>query len=330
MHGRLLALLAGGALVAVAVPIAAQDGPIRPAAPGSVEARAGEAILNDVGGRTLDQAGGDRFNPFGIDGEALLLAVGAFFVTTDHEDGVPVHEGELSIFPQFDTPLAHFERTAATPGIIPFALLQKGVCHGGFVAGYPVPDTIYAVDMNGQICHAAIVEEIVYADYEARTLGAAVAQPETEPEGAPRAVPPRFDPASPLDIELDLAVWAAYKAAHRLAIADSEFLFMRDGNFDALRDAILAELEKEGLGGIEVPTSPAPGVAAAFGCAPAGRTELRVALTADNAGITLVAASSRSVSSYRYNPDESADLDIDRARECQTEGLGHQRTRPVR
>src|SRR5690606_20568004 len=158
------------------------------------------------------------------------------------------------------------KRTAATPGIIPFALLQKGVCHAGFVTGYPVPDTIYAVDMHGQLCHAAIVEEIVYADYAARNPGTTITRPEAEPEpqGQPDAAPSQFDPANPLDIELDVAVWAAYNAAYGIAIADSGLLFVRDGQFDAFRDAIVAELEREGLTGIDVATAPASSVAAAF------------------------------------------------------------------
>jgi hypothetical protein len=56
---------------------------------------------------------------------------------------------------------------------------------------------------------------------------------------------------------------------------------------------------------------------------------LRVAFTEDFVGITLVAASARSVSSYHYDPGVSFDLDIDYAHECQTEGLGRPRTNNV-
>jgi hypothetical protein len=324
MLRRTLALLAAIGSAVLLTPAAAQDSPpiIAPADAGAWQAIAGEAILYYVGGRSLAQTGGDPFNPYEIDGEGLLFALGSFFVTTTYE-GAAVHEGEVSIYPQFNTPLAAFEPSAATPGIIPFALMKGGECFGGYVAGYPVPDTTYAVDMTDQICHAAIVEEIVYAAY----IAANPAQPDPVPHDEPATTTTTFDAANPLDIDLDVAVWAAYNAAYALAIADADYLFIRDGNFDVIREAIAAELVKESLPGIEL--IHASTEAEAFGCAPAGTTEVRVAFTDGNAGVTLVAASSRSVSTYVYKPEVSADLDIDYAHDCAIEGLGRVRARNV-
>lgn len=190
-------LLAALALTS-AVPALAQDtGPIRPAEPGSVEEKIGQIILYFVAGRTKDEAMAttNDFNPYAIDGETLLFNAGAFFVGTDYA-GEPVHEGELSIYPQFNTPLEMFEPSDTTPGIIPFALMQKGECHGGIVSGFPIPKFIDAVDMTGQICHAAIVEEIVYADFAARdpsTVIESPTEPATPAEPTAPPAPPRTD-----------------------------------------------------------------------------------------------------------------------------------------
>jgi hypothetical protein len=325
MLRRTFALIAAIASAVSLTPALAQDTPpaIAPAEAGTWQALAGEAILYYVGGRTLADTGGDPFNPYEIDGEGLLYTLGSFFVTTTYEGGA-VHEGEVSIYPQFNTPLAAFEPSTATPGIIPFALMKGGVCFGGYVSGYPVPETTYAVDMTDQICHAAIVEEIVYAQYLATNPVETEPQPDPEPEDEPVAPTGTFDPANPLDIDLDVAVWAAYNAAYALAIADPDYFFIRDGNFDTIRDAITAQLVNENLPGIAV--IHAATEAEAYGCAPAGTTQIRIAFTAGDAGITLVAASSRSVSTYVYNPDVSADLDIDYARGCTTEGFGRARS----
>jgi hypothetical protein len=185
------AALAAAALLAALPALAQDDGPIRPAEPGSIEETIGRLILYFVDGRTKDEAMAttNDFNPYAIDGESLLSNVGAFFVNTYYE-GEAVHEGELSIYPQFNTPLEMFEASDTTPGIIPFALLQKGTCYGGFVSGYPIPKFIDAVDMTGQICHAAIVEEIVYAEFAARDPSTVMETP-TEPT-APSA-PARTD-----------------------------------------------------------------------------------------------------------------------------------------
>ena len=138
-----------------------------------------------------------------------------------------------------------------------------------------------------------------------------------------------FDPAFPADLDLDVAVWAAYNAAYTLAIADGDYLFIRNGDFGIVRKAILAELEKEGLAGIDIVTSPIAEAAAAFGCADPGTTAMRVAFTAGGLGITIVAASSQRMSAYEYDPDASADLRITYARDCQTSGFGRMRSANV-
>jgi hypothetical protein len=297
---------------AITGPAAAQDAPaIVPAEPGSWQATVGNVILHYVGGRSLADVGGPGFNPFQIDGEGLLFSLGSFFVTSEFQ-GQSVHEGEVSILPQFTTPLEAFEPSEATPAIISFALVKSGVCIAGYVAGHPIPNATYAVDLGNQICHAAIVEEIVYAQY-------AAANP-VAPKPEPQTTVTTFDAANPLDLDLDVAVWAAYNAAYNLAVSDADYLFIRNGDFGLVRDAILKELQSENLPGIEVVE--APTATEAFGCAPPGKTLIRVAFVANDEGIILAAASSRRVSTYVYDPTFSSDLDIGYARDCQTEGFG--------
>lgn len=305
----LLLMLSGTAASAEEAPVPAA---VSPAEPGSWEAIAGQVILHYVGGRTLEDAGGPSFNPFGIDGESLLFALGSFFVTADY-DGRPVHEGEVAIFPQFATPRGGaFAPSAATPAIIPFAMLKSGTCYAGYVAGHPVADQIFAVDMTGQLCHAAAVDEIVHGYYEA------VAAPTTEvaeEEGT-------FDPFNPTDADLDLAVWVAYGAAYAVATADPGFRFARDGDDATLRDAIVAALDGEGLGGVRVVSTTATSTPGPFGCAEPQSVELRVAVSPDGTGITLVAATARRMASYLYDPAVSEALDVRLARNCRTAGPG--------
>lgn len=308
------------AAVMLSAPVIAQDsepaGAITPAAPGSWQATAGEVILHYVDGRSLADAGGPNFNPFGIKGESLLFELGAFFITATHAADT-VNEGELAIFPQFTTPRGGaIEASAATPAIIPFAVMKSGVCYGGYVAGHPVPDQVFTVDMTGRLCHARSVDEAVFAAYQA----AAVEEPEP---AAPPPVETSFDVRNPLDADLDLAVWAAYGAAYDVAAADSRFRFVRDGDSAPLLEAIGGALTAQGLAAITVvPTAPDE----AIGCAPPGTVELRVAPSADGAGVTLVVASPRRMSAYAYAPDVSADLEILAPRSCQMSGPGRAST----
>jgi hypothetical protein len=158
------------------------------AVPGTVEDTIGQVILYFVGGRTKFDAmqTSNDFDPYQINPDDLLYTVGAFFMTY-RSDGTSLREGELALFPQFTTPLDSFEPSVATPAIIPFALMQQGTCHAGYVAGHPVPDMTYAVDLSGEVCHAATVEEFVYAAY-------ATAQPPASPDVPPTDLP--VDPTS--------------------------------------------------------------------------------------------------------------------------------------
>lgn len=336
---RSLGLLAAALVAASPLAVLAQNLPAGTtlAAPGSVEETAGQGILYYVGGRTKDDAmrTSNDFNPYQIDGDSLLFSLGAFFVNTDDEGG-SVNEGELSIKPQFNTPLEAYDASAATPGIIPFALLQNGVCHAGYVTGYPVPDTIYAVDLAGEACHAATVEQIVYAAYaaaapdvpatdEPATDVPATEEPSEDTVEPTEDVPPvvgTFDPARPSDMDLDVIVWAAYNAAYAVAVSSNDYLFIRNGDYATLRDAIASELAKEGYAGVTVADAPSASPADALVCAAPGTTELKVAFISADAGIVLVAASERRKSSYLYDPNVSTDLDIRYARDCQTSGFG--------
>jgi hypothetical protein len=301
----------------------AQDAPapaaIEPASPGSWEAAAGEAIRYYVGGRSLEETGGAGFNPFGIDGEGLLFALGSFFITATY-DGRSIHEGEVAIFPQFTTPRSGaFEPSPTTPAIIPFAMMKAGTCYGGYVSGHPVPDAVFAVDMTGQLCHAATVDELVYAHYS--LLAGLESGATQEPAGAAS-----FDITNPTDADLELAVWVAYGAAYSIASADTAFRFFDGSDHGPLREAMVMALEAEGLGAIAVASSPASSSGAALSCAASRAVELHYAFLSDGAGITLVAASPRRMSSYAYDPDVSAELNVRPTRDCRTAGLGRSDT----
>ena len=307
--------------MSLAAPVMAQE-PIAapamaPAAPDSWESIAGQVILHYVEGRSLEDAGGPSFNPYGIEVDPLLFALGAFFITADYA-GEGVHEGEVAIFPQFTTPRSGaFEASPSTPAIIPFAMLKAGTCYGGYVTGHPVPDQVIAVDMTGLQCHAALVDEAVYALYQA-----ASEEETAEPMESVPAPDTGFDPRNPLDADLDRAAWVAYRAAYTLATSNAEYDFAPAGDYAPLREIVAAALVAEGLGAVEVSATPGASVDDVMGCAATGGVELHIALTADNAGIAIVAVSPRRMSSYVYDPDTSDELLVQPARTCRTSGAG--------
>jgi hypothetical protein len=324
------ALLMSLAFTALALPATAQTLPGAPAVEGTPEWLVGDAVLYFVGGRTREEAGGDEFNPFGIDPDSLMFHVGAFFIVSDLS-GEPLKEGELAIYPQFAMPLGAGVPSAKTPPAIPFALMQQGECHGGYVAGFPVPDTAYAVDMSGAPCHADTVEQMLADSY----AQAAPAEQPTAPVDAPSApeepaipapeaapVPLAFDPASPRDQQLRDAVYAAYAAAYGLALADPDYAFWDGTDFAPVLTAITGALASAGLAQITIAETPATDPGAAKACAEPGTTALRIAFTPDGAGITVAAVSDRRVYAYEYDYAVSADVRVTEPRDCATSGPG--------
>lgn len=319
--------LFGLMLAAFVLPAAAQTLPGTPASPDTPEGLVGDAVLYFVGGRTREEAGGDEFNPFGMDADSLLFHVGAFFIVSEFT-GEPVKEGDLSIYPQFAMPRGAGTPSAETPPIIPFALLQQGTCHAGYVTGFPVPDTVYDLDLSDAICHADTVEQILHDAYQ--TAQAPTQDPIEDPIEEPTAPaeepapdqPPGFDPASPLDLELQNAVYAAYNAAYSLAVGSADYYFWDGSDFGPTRDAIVAALADQGLSRVTVGDAPVAGPAEARACAAPGTTELRIAFTPDRLGITVAAASSDRVYAYEYDYAISPDLRVTEARTCATSGPG--------
>jgi hypothetical protein len=297
------------------------------AEPGTPEYVAGDAILFFVNGQTLKEVGGPAFNPYSIDGDMLLFTVGSFFVVTDF-DGTPVHEGEFSILPMYQMPRLFGSPSAETPPIIPFAFQQNGVCHGGYVAGYPVPDTTYAVDMTGALCHADTVDEMVVQVYAAAST-TTVPATEPAPEETIVAEPPApgFDPAFSSDLDLENAVYYAYGVAYGAAMSDPDYAFWDGSDFTTLRDKIVTELGTYGFGSVAVSAKPSANAAASKTCAPTGTTELRIAFTRDKLGVAITAASDRRYYSYEYDAAVSADLRITAARDCATSGPGRAQSR---
>ncbi|HEY9009925.1 MAG TPA: hypothetical protein VIN06_02805 [Devosia sp.] len=306
------------ALAAFTLPASAQTLPGTPAEPGTPEALVGDALLYFVDGRTREEAGGDDFNPFGIDPDAVLFHVGAFFIVTDFADG-ELKEGELAVYPQFIMPRGEGTPSAATPAIMPFAMLKKGECHAGYVAGYPAPNATYKVDLSGLPCHADSVEQMVRDAYD-------LAQPADDifPEETAPAImtAPGFDPVFPTDAQLQSAVYAAYEAAYSLAVATADYTFWDGSDYSPTREAVTQALANENLGGIAIPVDPAADPAAAKACAATGQTELRIAFTPDRTGITVAAVSDSRVYGYEYDYNISPDLRIVDPRPCATSGPG--------
>lgn len=311
--------LFGLMLAAFALPAAAQSLPGAPATTGTPEWLVGDAVLYFVNGRTREEAGGDAFNPFGMDADSLLFHVGSFFIVSEFT-GEPVKEGDLSLYPQFLMPRGEGTPSAETPAIIPFALVQKGTCYGGYVAGFPVPDTVYAVDMTDALCHADTVEQMVYDAYQ--TAQAPAEEPQPDPQPTSPAEEIGFDPAFPLDSELQNAVYAAYNAAYGIAVGNADYYFWDGADFGPTRDAISAALADQGLSRVTLGDAPVADAAAAKACAAPGTTELRIAFTEDRLGITVAAVSSDRVYAYEYDYAISPDLRVTEVRDCATSGPG--------
>jgi hypothetical protein len=325
------------ALAALALPAAAQTLPGTPAVEGTPEWLVGDAVLYFVGGRTREEAGGDPFNPFGIDPEAVLYHVGSFFIVGDFS-GEPIKEGDLALYPQYAMPRGEGTPSAQTPPVIPFALLRQGQCLGGYVAGFPVPDTTYALDMTGALCHADTVEQMLRDSYAQATPAeepSVPAEEPTEPVEEPTApdapvvpaVPLAFDPAFPRDLQLQDAVYAAYNAAYGLALADPDYAFWDGSDFAPARAAVTSALADANLGAITVAEAPADGPDAAKACAEPGITTVRLAFTPDRSGITVAAASDTRVYAYQYDYNISSDLLVTEVRDCATSGLGRAHSR---
>lgn len=322
------------AFAALALPAAAQALPGTPAVEGTPEWLVGDAVLYFVAGRTREEAGNDSFNPFGIDPDAVLFHVGAFFIVSNFS-GEPVREGDLALYPQYVMPRDEGAPSAETPPVIPFALVRQGACYGGYVTGFPVPDMTYAVDMTGTLCHADTVEQMLRDRYAQITPTEEPTAPVEEPADEPAApelpavpaVPLAFDPAFPRDLQLQDAVYAAYNAAYALALADPDYFFWDGSDFAPVRTAVSNALADADLGAITVAQTPADGPDAAKACAEPGTTAVRLAFTPDRSGITVAAASDARVYAYQYDYSISPDLLVTDVRDCATSGPGRATSR---
>ncbi|MGN6102985.1 MAG: hypothetical protein ACTHOR_17740, partial [Devosia sp.] len=275
-----------------AAPDTSFRGPTAVAAPGSDVDRVGQQILSAVAGRTAQQAldgGAPKDNPFELDADPLLLAAGVYFIA-DAGDGHPLEPSELSIFPDYVTPGAKFTPSDKTPPIMPFAFNRGGICFGGYVTGYPVPDKVFALDMHGRTCSARTVDEVMAVEYASRAgrdAGSSV------PSGGPAAGQPAgasaaggtdetvFDGVTATDHDLERIAYGAYAGAYNQALKHGNFFSSGDLNYAALRSAMRNALEKEGYGAANVETSPAASIAAAKACATDGRIGVRVAFNSN-------------------------------------------------
>ena len=299
-------------------------------AEGSPVALVGEAILYFAGVAGIDAVGPEAFNPFAIDGEALMGHAGLFFISTDFT-GEPVHEGEIVIFPQFQTPFASFNAGPVTPRLIPFALKQNGQCHAGYVAGHPEPQMVYEIALDGLACHAITVEALMAGGYAAASKGGDDVKAALEAAGITQApaLPPveltetavsNFDPAFPTGLDLEVIVWAAYNAAYARASQDEDYFARDEAGAEALRAAMLTEIRREGFEGVTLVAVDNPAEARA--CGEPGATTIRVGFTKAGDGIFIAAASDRRLAAQEYDPSVSGEMVVTKARDCATSGLG--------
>jgi hypothetical protein len=301
-------------------------------APGSDIDKVGAAILEAVNGRSVKQAleaGATRDNPFDLQADALLLAAGVYFISDGTNTGA-IDKSELSIFPDYVTPAGRFEASEKTPPIMPFAFNRGGICHGGYVTGYPVPDKVYAVDMHGKVCNASTIDDEMRTAYDqlatetpetAGTAGADAAGDAVPGASGGPAAPESvdnsvFDGSSATDHDLEMIVYGAYTGAYNQALKHDNYFSSSDLGFAALRNAMRDTLEKAGYGATDAAVQPFGSAEAAKACATDGRIHLRVAFNEDGVGISVVAVSATRMSAYEYFPRQSSDLTITHADDC--------------
>ncbi|MDR3470219.1 MAG: hypothetical protein P4M09_00755 [Devosia sp.] len=320
---------------AVTLPDTSFTGATAPAPKGSDIDKLGQVILAAVDGRSVKQAldgGADQDNPFAIDADQLLLAAGVYFLSDANNAGA-IAKSELSIFPDYVTPGDRFEANQKTQPIMPFAFNRGGICQGGYVTGYPVPDTIYAVDMHGKVCNAGTIDDEVRAAYDkfasestqpggAATPGSDAAAGADTPDGGSIASPADaidnsvFDGISATDHDLEMIVYGAYTGAYNQALKHDNYFSSSELNFADLRRAIRDTLEKEGYGATSVDERPSASADVAKACATDGKIALRVAFNEDGVGISVVAVSATRMSAYEYFPQQSSDLKITHTESC--------------
>gem|GEM_PF-4325186 len=318
-----------------ALPDTSFKGDTAVAAPGSDVDKVGQAILLAVNGRSVKEAlqsGASRDNPFELEADPLLLAAGVYFLSDNNTEALAT--SGFSIYPDYVTPGGNFEATDATPPILPFAFNRGGICFGGYVTGYPVPDKVLAVDMHDKVCNAATVDDAVRAAYDKlataphpQSGGKTGATAEGSKTGAPKAAAPApggdnsvFDGHAASDHDLEMLVYAAYTGAYNQALKHDNFFTRNDLSFAVLRTAILLTLDKAGYGAADVETEPTDSADIAKTCSADGDVHVRVAFNSEGAGISVVAVSGRRMAAYEYFPDKSSDLTIVRARGCMGSG----------
>ena len=140
-----------------------------------------------------------------------------------------------------------------------------------------------------------------------------IAPSSSAPDVSSSVAPPPA--AGPSDADLERAVRAAYTGASAFAAAHGNY-FARDGVFPPLRDAIAAELVKQGLAAVTVPAIPADDPAAMKTCLTAPGAELRIAVTTYGDGISLVAVTDARDFAYDYDPHKAPDIVVTKAEDC--------------
>jgi len=138
---------------------------------GSAVDKVGQFILGKVAGRTIDDMANVPAGQGWLDilHQPLLDVAGvSSFAPFDS----PLANGQLSIDDGFGVPgygqddLESFDQSdPRTPPAMEFAFERANLCYGGYVAGYPVPNKVYAVNMGGEPCSATTVHSAIRTAY---------------------------------------------------------------------------------------------------------------------------------------------------------------------
>jgi hypothetical protein len=121
-------------------------------------------------------------------------------------------------------------------------------------------------------------------------------------------------PPGPRDSDLEAMVRSAYGAAATHARSNDNY-FARDEDFGPLRQAIVAELVRDGHANVEVAAGPVADVDAVRTCTSSG-TALRFSVNMFGDGISLAATTPKRVFSYHYEPHESPAISVRAAGDC--------------
>lgn len=271
--------------------------------PSSEALKVGDAIIEQVDGRTMEEAyakSKDDNDPFQFDSDPLQEAAGADRLAeiTASSD---LKDGELQLGGT-GTPAGKLPEDDATPAVVPFAFRTNGDCHAGFVLGHPVLDTVRGIDLDGKPCSSTSVAGVLEAFYD--TIDAAIGR---DPEAAASRGPSRAD----VYYEVQYAVNIGYGAAQKFAVSNENFFARNPAEYAKLQQAVSkswTSIPAKLTRGVEiVPVAKMPAKGAVLACTTGTSTqgELRVWVNRDGDSIRIAAVTPQLAYEYDYDPVRS-------------------------